>query len=73
MRKGGSYEALLALETAALLCGGIAKLARKLGVRPQSIQVWLRYGRAPVGRVVDIERATAGKVTRKQLRPDIFI
>jgi DNA-binding transcriptional regulator YdaS (Cro superfamily) len=48
-----------------------AALAREIGVAPALIYQW-RTGRRPVppGRCADIERATAGKVTRRDLRPD---
>lgn len=48
-----------------------ADLARSIGVSPALLYQW-RVGLRPVtiGRCLDIERATAGQVTRRDLRPD---
>jgi DNA-binding transcriptional regulator YdaS (Cro superfamily) len=50
-----------------------ADLARQLGVSRQLVSHW-RTGRCrvPAERCRDIERATGGKVTVYDLRPDIF-
>lgn len=50
-------------------CTSAAELARRLGVTDQAINQWKV---APAARVIDIETATGKKVTRFQLRPDIF-
>ena len=48
-------------------------LAKALQVRPQTLQVWLRkYKRVPAERVIQIEKATGGLVSRYHLRPDIY-
>ncbi|WP_417539547.1 transcriptional regulator [Marinobacter sp.] len=47
-------------------------LARELGVSPQAIEGWRRRGQVPAERVLDIERITAGAVSRYDLRPDIY-
>jgi DNA-binding transcriptional regulator YdaS (Cro superfamily) len=47
-------------------------LAASCGVRYQAIQQWRRRGRPPAERVLMIEEATGGQVTRYQLRPDIY-
>ena len=57
------------LDRAAKLLGGRAMLAHKLGVRASALGNWKDRG-APVERCVSIERATAGAVTRKDLRPE---
>lgn len=46
-------------------------LARKLGITPSMVSNW-RTGTKPVAiaRCVDIERATGGAVTRRDLRPN---
>ena len=51
--------------------GGQAELARQLGVSPAAVAQW-RSGRRPlpIRHVMTIERATAGAVTRRDLRPD---
>ena len=61
-----------AIELAVNRVGGQSALAREMGVSPQAVWKWLKAGRAPIGRVLDIERATGGEVTRYALRPDIY-
>jgi TorA maturation chaperone TorD len=47
--------------------GGIAQLARKIGIAQPSVSNW---SRVPAERVIAIEAATG--VSRKQLRPDLY-
>lgn len=47
--------------------GGIAALARSLGIRLQSIQNWKKI---PAERVLDIEAAIG--LPREKLRPDLY-
>lgn len=47
--------------------GGVRALARQLGIAHQAI---LQWSRAPVMRVLEIERLTG--VSRYHLRPDIY-
>lgn len=49
--------------------GGAAKLAAVLGVSAQAISNWKERG-VPIERCMAIEAATAGAVTRRDLRPD---
>lgn len=51
--------------------GGQRALAKEVGVTYQAVQKW-RAGRVPAERCVEIERVTGGKVTRYDLRPDLF-
>ncbi|MBE7564194.1 helix-turn-helix domain-containing protein [Acidithiobacillus sp. HP-6] len=51
--------------------GSQSSLARTLGVCPMAVSHWRRRG-VPLARAIAIERATAGVVTRAELRPDIF-
>lgn len=51
---------------------GLTSLSKAVGVKPPSIHNWLKTGRAPSHRVLAIEAATGGRVTRFQLRPDVF-
>lgn len=51
------------------LVGGKSALARLLGVTAQAVQQWARV---PADRVLDVERAVDGAVTRYQMRPDVF-
>lgn len=61
-----------ALPRAIEVVGGRVALASALGVTPQAIFLWLKKGRVPVERALAIETLTGGKVTRRDLRPDIF-
>jgi DNA-binding transcriptional regulator YdaS (Cro superfamily) len=60
------------LEKAIAIIGGTNATARALGIKPPSVSKWLRKGRAPAERCRDIEKLTKGKVTRYELRPDVF-
>lgn len=64
-----------ALQRAIDHCGGQSGLARAIGngVTQSHVWNWLnRSAEVPASRVVDIERATGGAVTRRELRPDLF-
>lgn len=51
--------------------GSQSLLAKKLGIRQPTVSEWARGERpVPIERCVDIERATNGAVTRRDLRPD---
>jgi DNA-binding transcriptional regulator YdaS (Cro superfamily) len=58
-----------ALARAIELVGGPAALARTLGITSQAISQWERV---PVERAFEVERATGGKITAEELRPDFF-
>ena len=49
-----------------------AEMARRLGVTPGAVQKWAQLGRIPAERVLAIEAATEARVTRYELRPDIY-
>ena len=61
-----------AIDKAIAIVGTQSSLARKLGISPQAVAQW-RSGarRIPVEQAVAIEKATAGKVTARALRPDL--
>jgi len=63
---------LSAIKNAVAKVGGQSELARVLGIRPQSVQSWVKAGEVPLRRVVEVEAATGGAVTRYELRPDFF-
>jgi len=58
-----------ALERAINAAGGTAALARTINVTPQAISQW---DRVPAERVIAVENATNGDVTRSDLRPDLY-
>lgn len=52
--------------------GSAADLARVLDVSPVMVSQWARGAKqVPVSRCPDIERATRGRVTAEELRPDV--
>lgn len=57
------------IDKAAQVVGGRAALARALGITSQAVYKWRRV---PAERVIDVERATRGLVTRHELRPDLY-
>ncbi len=60
------------IEQAVEHAGGQQALAEKVGVRYQAVQKWIRAKRVPAERVLAIEEATGGAVSRHDLRPDIY-
>lgn len=63
MKQNGSLaDAIRAVGTA-------ADLARKIGLTPQAVAQWTKV---PAKRVIAVEEATGGKVSRYQLRPDLY-
>jgi DNA-binding transcriptional regulator YdaS (Cro superfamily) len=62
-----------AIKHAAQIMGSQQKLARAIGLRSQgSISQWIKLGRVPAERVLQIEKATKGAVSRHELRPDLY-
>ena len=59
------------LHEAVELFGSQSSLAGELGVTPMAVAHWFKRG-VPAKRAVQIETATECKVTRHDLRPDIF-
>jgi DNA-binding transcriptional regulator YdaS (Cro superfamily) len=49
--------------------GRNADLARLLDISPSAISQWVQV---PYRRALQIEARTAGRVTRQELRPDLF-
>ncbi|MBL8630438.1 MAG: pyruvate, phosphate dikinase [Rhodospirillaceae bacterium] len=58
-----------ALERAITEAGGVVSLARAINVTSQAISQW---DRVPAERVLAVEKATGGKVSRHDLRPDLY-
>lgn len=62
-----------ALERAIAEVGGQSALARMVGRKQGHVWHWLNKSRqVPAELVIPIERATGGKVTRHELRPDLY-
>lgn len=55
---------------AAELVGGISALARHLGVTNNTIYAW--RDKIPAERCAAIEKATGGRITRQEMRPDLW-
>jgi DNA-binding transcriptional regulator YdaS (Cro superfamily) len=49
--------------------GGVVKLAKLLGITHSAI---LQWDKVPPNRALDVERVTASRVTRYDMRPDIY-
>jgi DNA-binding transcriptional regulator YdaS (Cro superfamily) len=60
------------LAKAASVVGGMPVIAKACGVSVQAVHKWMKLGRPPAERCIEIERLTSGVVTRYQLRPDVF-
>ena len=52
--------------------GGVTALAKKLGIKPPSVSEWLASGKVPPKRILEVEKATDGVVSRYELDPDIY-
>lgn len=53
------------------IAGGQTQLARLIGVKQGHVWKWLRMKRIPAERAIQIEVATNGAVTARELRPDL--
>lgn len=60
------------IERACAAVGGQSGLAEKLSITPQAVFLWVKTGKVPAERVLAVEAATGGAVTRHELRPDIY-
>jgi DNA-binding transcriptional regulator YdaS (Cro superfamily) len=63
------------LQKAVEIVGGQVELAKCLGITQQRIWNWLyrnKCQRIPAEYVLPIERATQDRVTRYELRPDLY-
>lgn len=63
-------ERLPAVRKAANCVGGVKRLAGILGISRAAVYQWKQV---PADQVRKIERATGGKVTRYELRPDLYM
>jgi len=61
------------IRRACSLVGSQAKIARALGIAPPTVNQWISGARpVPPERVLPIVRATHGRVTPYELRPDLY-
>lgn len=64
---------VLPIEQAVAILGSQALLARSIGVSAPCVYQWVNGKRpVPARRCLAIEKATKGKVSRYDLRPDIY-
>ena len=68
----GNSSLILTLEEAIAEAGSAGEFAKRLGVTAQAVSLWRKGGRISPERAIDIENATAGKVRRSDLRPDLW-
>ncbi len=63
-----------ALQRAINIAGSQSALARRCGIPPHYVCRWLKPGYSGAGPhfVIAVEKAVDGKVTRHQLRPDLY-
>ena len=61
-----------AIKRAVEAVGSQARLAELLSVTPQAVHLWVRKNYVPATRVLGIEAATGGRVSRHELRPDLY-
>ena len=59
----------IALQLAIEAAGGVVALAKLLGMKKQAVSQWRK---CPPKRVLSVEAATGGIVTRHRLRPDVY-
>ena len=52
--------------------GSLYALSKKLNLQPNAVYQWQARKRVPFKHLREIEVLSEGRVTRKQLRPDIF-
>lgn len=61
-----------AIDQAIELVGGPVKLSAACGVTYQAVQKWRKLGKIPGEQVIPVCRATNGRVTPHDLRPDLY-
>lgn len=67
-----SKEAPSPIERAILVAGSQTELAQLLGVSSNAVYQWRKKLKPiPVARAIEIEHACCGKVSRRELRPDV--
>lgn len=61
-----------AIQRAVDIAGSQSALARAIGVTPQAVQKMVATGAVPAKQAIPIEQAVDGRVTRHELRPDLY-
>lgn len=61
-----------ALDKAVKAAGGTSALAKKIGVTQAAVSNWKKRKSIPADRVLAIEAATEGAVSRHELRSDLY-
>ena len=64
-------EPMTGLDKAINYFGSQSSMAKALGLTPMAVSNWKKRG-IPAERVLSIEEATHGAVTRLELRPDLY-
>lgn len=59
------------LDSAVSIAGGVNALALAVGVSPSLPSMWRARGTVPADNCPAIERATSGRVSCEELRPDV--
>lgn len=65
-------ETKTALQKAIKQLDGQLNFAKAIGVKQPTVSYWLKTGRITADYVLRAEDATSGKITRYDLRPDIY-
>jgi DNA-binding transcriptional regulator YdaS (Cro superfamily) len=61
-----------ALRRAIELLGGVSEAAKAVGCSPAALRYMVAQEKISADFIVSIEKATGRKVTRRQLRPDLY-
>lgn len=61
-----------ATERAIAAAGGASSLASRIGERPNVVGNWKLRGQVPAEKVIAVEAAISGAVSRYELRADVF-
>lgn len=73
LRTAREHAAMNKLDLAIESIGGLVKLSKAIGVKPNVVGNWrMRGGRVPAEHCIAVENAAKGAVTRYELRPDVF-
>lgn len=54
------------------IAGGVSAISDELNISVQAIYKWVKKNKAPANRCIELESLVKQKVTRYELRPDVF-